>query len=153
MGKLAEAIPPYTAAVQARPDFAEAHYQLGTLLANRKQVADALPHLRAAVRLKPDWLEALNNLAWLLATQPDEKLRNAPEALRLAAHAVELTRTNHPGPLDTLAAAYAAAGRFPEAAAAAQQAAELAAAAGQAPLAAEIQKRRQSYAAGQPFRE
>jgi protein O-mannosyl-transferase len=153
MGKPAEAIPPYTAAVQARPDFAEAHYQLGTLLAGRKQTADALSHFREAVRLKPDWLEALNNLAWLLATQPDEKLRNAPEALRLATHAVALTRTNHPGPLDTLAAAYAAAGRFPEAVTAAQKAIDLAAAAGQAPLAAEIQKRRQSYLAGQPFQE
>ena len=153
LGKPAEAIPPYTAAVQARPDFAEARYQLGTLLAARQQTADAIAHFREVIRLKPDWLEPLNNLAWLLATQPDEKLRNAPEAIRLAAHAVELTRTNHPGPLDTLAAAYAEAGRFPEAVATAQKAIDLATAARQAPLAAEIQKRRQSYAAGQPFRE
>jgi cytochrome c-type biogenesis protein CcmH/NrfG len=105
------------------------------------------------VRLKPDWLEALNNLAWILATQPDEKLRSGTEAVRLAAHAVALTKTNNPGALDTLAASYAEAGRFAEAAAAAQTAAALAAAAGQAPLAAEIQKRRQAYQARQPFRE
>ena len=86
-------------------------------------------------------------------TQPDPKLRNAPEAIRLAAHAVELTRTNHPGPLDTLATAYAAAGRFPEAVVTAQKAIDLATAAGQVPLATEIQKRRQSYVAGQPFRQ
>ena len=89
----------------------------------------------------------------LLATQPEAQFRNGPEAVRLAAHAVALTKTNNPGALDTLGAAYAEAGRFPEAAATAQTAAELAAAAGQAPLAAEIQKRRQAYQARQPFRE
>jgi len=148
-----EAAAHFRAALQSRPDYAEAHYQLGTLLAGRKQIAEAIAQFREAVRLKPDWLEALNNLAWIFATQPAAEFRNAPEAIRLAAHAVELTRTNHPGPLDTLAAAYAAAGRFPEALAAAQQAITLATAAGQQPMAAEIQKHRQAYAAGQAFRE
>ena len=112
-----------------------------------------LPTLREAVRLKPDWLEALNNLAWLLATQPDARLRNGPEAVRLASHAVQLTRTNNPGTLDTLAAAYAEAGHYPAAAEAAQKAMNLAEAAGQKELAAVIRVRWQSYQAGKPFRE
>jgi tetratricopeptide (TPR) repeat protein len=152
-GNAEEAARQFAAALQTRPDYPEAHYQLAVILAGRKQAGEAIPHLREAVRLKPDWLEAINNLAWLLATQPGAELRNAPEAVRLAARAVELTHTNQPGPLDTLAAAYATASRFPEAVAAAQQAVELAAAAGQNQLAAEIQQRRQAYAAGQPFRE
>jgi Flp pilus assembly protein TadD len=122
-------------------------------LAGRKQIGEALAHFHEAVRLKPDWLEALNNLAWMLATQPDGKLRNGTEAVRLATRAVELTKTNNPGALDTLGAAYAEAGRFAEAAAAAQKAVELAAAAGQKELVAEIQKRRQLYQARQAFRE
>ena len=105
------------------------------------------------MRLKPDWLEALNNLAWILATQPDEKLRDGREAVRLAAHAVTLTRTNNPGALDTLAAAYAESGNYPAAVETAQKAAGLALAAGQKEMAAEIQRRRQAYAAGRPFHE
>ena len=92
-------------------------------------------------------------MAWNLATQSESRLRDGPVAVRLAARAVELTRTNNVGALDTLAAAYAEAGRFTEAVATAQTAAALALAAGQSPLAADIQKRRQGYEAGRPFRE
>jgi tetratricopeptide (TPR) repeat protein len=152
-GKTGDAAQQFRAAIKRRPDYPEAHYQLGVILAGRRETAEAIAHYREAVRLKPDWLEARNNLAWILATQPDEKLRDGPEAVRLAAHAVTLTRTNNPGVLDTLAAAYAEAGRFPEAAATAQKAAELALAAGQKEMAAEIQRHRQSYASGRPFRE
>ena len=153
LGKLPDAIPPYIAALKARPDFPEARYQLATILGAQGQVAEAVVHLREAVRLKPDWLEALNNLAWLLATQPDARLRNGPEAVCLASHAVQLTRTNNPGTLDTLAAAYAEAGHYPAAAEAAQKAMNLAEAAGQKELAAVIRVRWQSYQAGKPFRE
>ena len=103
--------------------------------------------------MRPDWLEALNNLAWLLATRPDAKFRNGPEAVPLAAHAVQLTKTNNPGALDTLGAALAEAGRFSEAVNAARRASELAAAAGQEELATRFDKRRLSYEAGRPFRE
>ena len=138
---------------QGKPGQAIVHYQLGVILAGRKQTGAAIARFREAVRLKPDWLEALNNLAWILATQPDEKLRNGGESVRLAARAVELTKTNNPGALDTLAAAYAEVGRFSDAADAAQKATGLAAAAGQTDLATEIQKRRRLYDAGRAFRE
>ena len=152
-GKAEEAARHFSTALQSRPDYPEAHYQLGIILAGRKQTAEAILHLREAVRLKPNWLEALNNLAWILATQPDEKLRNGAEAVRLATHAVELTKTNNPGALDTLGAAYAEAGRFREAADIAKKAAELAVVASQKELAAEIEKHRQAYAAGRPVRD
>jgi tetratricopeptide (TPR) repeat protein len=152
-GNAGDAALHFRAALKSRPDYPEARYQLATILAGQGQTPEALDHLREAVRLKPDWLEALNNLAWLLATQPEARLRNGPEAVRLAAHAVELTRTNNPGTLDTLAAAYAEAGRYPAAAEAAQKAANLAQAAGQKELASVIRLRWQSYQAGKPFRE
>ena len=152
-GKAGEATQQFRAAIKNRPDYPEAHYQLGVILAGRRETAEAITHYREAVRLKPDWLEALNNLAWILATQPDEKLRDGREAVRLAAHAVTLTRTNNPGALDTLAAAYAESGNYPAAVETAQKAAGLALAAGQKEMAAEIQRRRQAYAAGRPFHE
>jgi Flp pilus assembly protein TadD len=151
-GNADEAERHFMAALQSRPDYPEAHYQLAVILAGRKQIAEAIPHLREAVRLKPDWLEALNNLAWILATQADEKLRNGPEAIGLAAHAVELTRTNHAGALDTLAAAYAEAGRFAEARQTVRQALDLAEAARQAALVTELRSRLELYQTKTPYR-
>jgi protein O-mannosyl-transferase len=152
-GQVDDAINHYAAALGALPAYAEAHYQLAVLLSARQEIPQAVLHYREAVRLKPHWLEALNNLAWLLATQPDAKFRNGSEAVLLAAHAVELTKTNNPGALDTLGAALAEAGRFNDAVNAARKAAELAAAAGQNELAASFEERRQAYEARRPFRE
>jgi protein O-mannosyl-transferase len=152
-GKAEEAERHFSAALQSRPDYPEAHYQLGVILAGRKQTAEAIPHLREAVRLKPDWLEALNNLAWLLATEPDDKLRNGAEAVRLATHAVELTRTNNPGALDTLGAAYAEVGRFSDAVQTAEEAAWKARSSGQIDLSVQLTERVKLYQAQRPFRE
>jgi len=77
---------------------------------------------------QPGW--ALNNLAWVLATCPDAGLRNGPEAVRLAGHACELTHYGRPLFIGTLAAAYAEAGRFPEAVTTAEKAEQLATSAG-----------------------
>jgi tetratricopeptide (TPR) repeat protein len=55
---------------------------------------------------------ALNNLAWFLATCLEKELRDGPAAVRLAEVAVKATDRKDPGPLDTLAAAYAETGQF-----------------------------------------
>ena len=143
----------YRAAVALKPDHAEAHYELAVLLLARNEVAEASRHYRQAIRLRPDWLEALNNLSWLLATQSEARFRDGKEAVELASRGVALTRTNNAGALDTLGAALAEAGRFPEAADAARSAARLARTSGAAQLAQEIEGRRQRYERGQPFRE
>ena len=59
----------------------------------------------------------LQQLAWLQATHPDEKIRNAAEAVRNAERAVRaVALAETADTLDALAAAYAEAGRFDEAA-------------------------------------
>jgi tetratricopeptide (TPR) repeat protein len=68
----------------------------------------------------------LNDLAWILATHPDPEVRDGAEALEPAQRAADLTRRRDPQVLDTLAAAYAAAGRYGEAIANAQKALQLA---------------------------
>ena len=68
--------------------------------------------------------------AWMLATNPNASVRNGAEAVELAQRAVELSGGREPAILDTLAAAYAEAGRFPEAVKTAQRAAALASARG-----------------------
>jgi membrane associated rhomboid family serine protease len=59
--------------------------------------------------------ETLNSLAWLLATCPDAAIRNGTRAVELAQRACKLDDWKNPALLDTLAAAYAEAGDFPQA--------------------------------------
>jgi membrane associated rhomboid family serine protease len=57
----------------------------------------------------------LNNLAWLRATCPDAALRNGHEAVQLAEEACNLSGWRESNMINTLAAAYAEAGRYQEA--------------------------------------
>ena len=104
------------------PDWVEVHLNFGQALLYLGDTPNGLRHLQEAVRLAPDSPLALNELAWLLATSPDAALRNGPEAVQLAEHGCAVTSRRNPTLLDTLAAAYAEAGRFPEAINAAQEA-------------------------------
>ncbi len=70
--------------------------------------------------------DVLNNLAWILATDPDKTIRNESQALQLAQRACTLTDYKQATLLDTLAAAYASVGKFPQAVQTAQKALELA---------------------------
>jgi len=94
----------------------------------------------------------MNNLAWALATCPDPAVRNPAEAIQLAERA-RASAPRSPSYLDTLAAAYAAAGRFPDAVAAARQAVALAEAAGPTDAAARFRLRFDLYRTNQPFHE
>ena len=109
--------------------------------------------LRQALSLKPDSTEALNNLAWLQATSADDSLRNGAEAVRLAERACQLTSNKQPVMLGTMAAAYAEAGRFPEAIATAQKANELAIAAGNTQFAQMNRLLLENYKQSKPWHE
>ncbi len=63
--------------------------------------------------MQPGYTEAANNLAWLLATAADPALRDPREAIRLVE--ADARGSEAPWLLDTLAAAYAADGRFEQA--------------------------------------
>ena len=104
------------------------------------------------MRLEPDNLAALNSVAWILATHPDPKLRDANQAIEFAERAAELTRYQNAAVLDTLAAAYAAAGQFDRAVTTAQTALELASAAQNEQLANHIRKQLELYKQAKPVR-
>ncbi len=108
-------------------------------------------HYREALRLRPGWRHAANNLAWLLATDASESVRDPEEALRIAEATARATARADPTLLDTLAAAYAATGRFDAALATAGQAEELAAERGDLALAEAIRARIALYRAGRPY--
>jgi Flp pilus assembly protein TadD len=152
-GQLNEALAQYVKALQIRPDFVQARTGAGAVLAQQGRTAEAIGQYREALRLAPDNGMALNNLAWILATYPDPKFRDGVEAVRLAERAVQLTKQNDAQTLDTLAAAYAEAGRFGEAVKVAQRAMELAEATGQKELTTQLRHRLELYERKQPYYE
>ena len=152
-GKWEEAIARYEQAIALKPDQPQIHQSLGLALSRRGQFAQAAAHFRRALEIEPGLMTALNNLAWLLATCGDAAIRDGARAVELAENANQLARGQDAGILDTLAAAYAEAGRFSDAVPTAQQAIELAKATGQSEPAQRIQARRQLYQAGRPYRE
>ena len=62
-----EAIAHYRRALEARPDFAEVHNNLGNALAGLKRRDEAIAQYRRAIELKSDFFEAHNNLGNTLA--------------------------------------------------------------------------------------
>ena len=66
-GKIEEAIAHYEQAVRIRPDFAEAHNNFGTALAQTGKIEEAIAQYEQALRIKPDFAEARNALARLQA--------------------------------------------------------------------------------------
>jgi Flp pilus assembly protein TadD len=78
-------------------------------------------------------------------------VRNAARAVELGERAVRLTSRQDPLSLDTLAAAYAEAGRFDDAAATVREALALSARRGTVDR--ELADRLPLYASGRPFRE
>jgi tetratricopeptide (TPR) repeat protein len=91
---------------------------------------------------------AVHNLAWILATSRDPELRDPEEAVALAESLVSPDDAPDANLLDTLAAAYAAAGRSEEAVAAAERGIARAEASGDAALAATLLERRELYRSG-----
>ena len=61
-GKLDEAIAAYREAIRLKPDYAEAHSNLGIALAGQGKLDEAIAEYREAIRLKPDYAAAHNNL-------------------------------------------------------------------------------------------
>ena len=120
--KFNEAIAHFTEAVRLGPDSASTHYYLAQALVAANRTEEAVVHFRESLRLQKDWIAPMNGLAWLLATDSEPRFRNPAEAVRLAERACEINKYENPLLLDTLAAAYAAVGRFPEAIATAEKA-------------------------------
>jgi protein O-mannosyl-transferase len=151
-GRLAEAVQQLRETLRLRPDL-DARLQLGALLYQSHRFPEAAAEYRQVLAVKPDHLEALNNLSWLLATCSDQTVRDGPEAVRLAEHACRLSGYQQPRELGALAAAYAEAGRFPEAIETEQKSIDTARSAGNAQLAAIGSQLLTLFRAGKPYHE
>jgi len=152
-GRMDEAIEHYHQALRLKPEHAAVHFNLGNALAGLGKTGEAIAHYNQCLQRMPDRRDALNNLAWLLATQETAAGGDSARAVQLAERACEGGAQENAECLDTLAAAYAAAGRFADAILTAQRAERLAESAGQTRLAASIQTRLELYRAARPYRE
>jgi len=121
-GRMEAAVPHLEQAVDTAPESADGHYHLGDAYAGEKRVANAMGEWRRAIAIDGNYVPALSRLADVLATSSNPYLRNGGEAVELAERAANLTGSQQPVILDTLAAASAEAGRFTEAIATAKRA-------------------------------
>lgn len=149
-GRNIEAVEKLRAALHLKPDH-ETRLQLAPLLSSLGRDAEAVVELQSVLATQPDSLPALQNLAWILATSWDEKVRNGPEAVRLAERACALTNRQEARMLSALAAALAEVERFPEAIATAQQTIERAQAIGDLGFAQVNAQLLRLYRAGRPY--
>lgn len=134
------------------------HVELGQLLLRQGDSAGAVSEFRAAVHANPDLPIALNSLTWVLATDADPRIRDGAAAVPLAESllaAVNEIDQSQPAQaaalLDTVAAAYAEAGRFDDALAVVRRAIDLARAADHAELIGILTPRIERYQARQPY--
>jgi tetratricopeptide (TPR) repeat protein len=96
--------------MEIKSDNPRIYYYIGALFQTQQKFDEAIRAYERTLQLKPDFIMALNNLAWTLSTSLDSKIQNPVEAVQLARKACQLTSFENPNTLDTLGAAYAAAG-------------------------------------------
>ena len=113
MGESDKAIADYSEAIKARPNFARAYGGRGHSYEIQGEYEKAIADLSKGIELDPKDPYIPNDLAWIRATCPEERIRDGKEAVRLATKACELMK--RASAVDTLAAAYAEAGKFSKA--------------------------------------
>jgi tetratricopeptide (TPR) repeat protein len=150
-GSLDAAIAQFQTVLKIEPGSAEACYNLGNALVQKGSEAEAIADFQRALKIKPGYPDAMNDLAWELATAPQAALRNGSQAVQLAQQASQLAGDKDPDVLDTLAAAYAEAGRYDDAVQTARKAIELVGRTGQSDRLAQFNTELELYQANRPF--
>jgi tetratricopeptide (TPR) repeat protein len=150
-GRMDEGIAHLQKALQLDPEDEKTSLDLGKAFVQEGAVAQAIPLYQKALELKPADPAIQSVLAWLLATAPEPSLRDGRKAVELAWQANQETGLENPTILHILGAAYAEAGRFPEAVEAAQHALRLAEAKSNTMQAGTLQSELKLYRAGSPF--
>jgi tetratricopeptide (TPR) repeat protein len=113
--RLPGAVAALNRAIELNPRDFLARYILGQILQDQGRYAEAEQAYLGAIQAEPASVLPHDGLARLLAACPDDMVRDGKRAVQYATTACERTGSNDPYCLDTLAAAYAAAGQFEEA--------------------------------------
>jgi tetratricopeptide (TPR) repeat protein len=70
-GQPDEAIRHFQEAIRLKPDYAEAHSNLGTAFYQQGRTGEAIREFQEALRLRPDFADAQRNLDLALATRAE----------------------------------------------------------------------------------
>ncbi len=111
-GDYQSAIDDYTAALKIDDRYADAYGNRSFAYRQLNQFDMAVADLHVAMEKSPLDFKPVNDLAWVLATVADESIRDPQKAIALAKQACGMTQYENWNTMDTLAAAYAAAGDF-----------------------------------------
>src|SRR6266576_2280907 len=130
-----------------------AHNTLAFGLFRKGRVDEAVAHWKESLEIRPDDINAQAYLAWVLATSPDASLRDGAKAVELEKKVLEQAGHADVVVLRTLAAGYAASGRFSEAIETAQQALQLAIAQDKSALIWDLQLNITNYQRNRPLRD
>jgi len=144
-GRLREAADDLRMAFDGGVTDVEVPNTLAFALAQTGDSAQAAAVLTRAAAAQPDNINLKHNLARLLATSDDPRVRDGARAVDLAREVCRRTGDRDPRALDTLAAAYAAVGRFDEARVTASRALARARELGDAGMAGEIAAHARAY--------
>jgi tetratricopeptide (TPR) repeat protein len=144
-GEFGAAAQAFQRARQLHPDAVEYRCDLALTRYAEGDISGATALYREAVGLDPGWPQDFDRIAWDFATQANPRRRDPALAVLRAQQACQATGNAEPRFLHTLAAAYAAAGRFDEAVPTAEKALNLATSGNQLDLAREIEARLRLY--------
>jgi tetratricopeptide (TPR) repeat protein len=150
-GDYDKAIADFTTFIEIEPRQPFAYNNRGNAWGKKGDYEKAIADFTKAIEVDPQHTSAYNSLAWLFATCPDDRYRDGTQAVELAEKAVELDEAI--SRLDTLAAAYAEAGRFQDAIQTQEQAIAKLKQAGGTKYLAEFEQHLESYKDGKPWRE
>ena len=151
-GNAAEAVPELEKTLDLDPRFPSGEEALADAYVAQHKDADALVHWRKALAQSPQSVSVLVGMARVLASSSNASLRNGAEAVTLAEKANDLSGGADLTVLDTLAAAYAEKGQFPQAVASAQRSLDLAVSKGDTAMAGAIRSRMEFYRENKAFR-
>ena len=115
------ALPLLEKAVELGPNMLRHRLTLARAYQEGGEYEKAREQLQAIIDMHPQYFAAANNLARLYLTAEDESFRDPAKAVEVAEAGVEITRRRVPHLLRTLAAAYAAVGRYDDAVATAEE--------------------------------
>lgn len=153
LDRLDEALPYCDEAVRLDPANPRPHYLKGKVRYDQQRSSEAIGHFRHALNLDPDNLATLTWLSRILSSDLNPQNRSGAEAVVLAERANRLSGGRLWFVLDTLAMAYAEAGRFDLAQVTISNAIATASAAVQKDEVATLEQRLRLYQSHRPYRE